>query len=138
MTLSGCSTADTSTTVSQPDADLPAAREAIALTRAGIALITATTARHPALRGELASLLAMHHAHLRRLRTLDASGTPATPATKPVPAAADAALTRVRTAESARATRLDALALAAHSGGFARMLGAMAAAVDQHLAVLPR
>lgn len=127
----GCS-AETQSPTPRPDADVPAAREAITTTRAAISAITTTLARHPQLEDRLSPLLAMHRAHLRRLRTIDAGHGRAKPTTEKVPAAADRALARIRAAEAARATRLDALARTAHSGGFARMLASMSASIGQH------
>lgn len=127
--VAGCST-ETTNSSPPPDADLPAAGEATALTRGAIASITATIARHPDLTTRLQPVLAMHRTHLRRLRSVH-SGTTVAAAPVKVPAAPQRALARVRTTDATRATRLEALAGAAHSGGFARMLASMAAAIDQ-------
>jgi len=130
VVVAGCATTTTPSTSSPPDADVPAAREATALTRDAITTITATIARHPGLAQQLQPVLAMHRAHLRRLRSVNPGATIA-PTPAKVPPAPRRALARVRAADATRATRLEALAGAAHSGGFARMLASMAAAIAQ-------
>ena len=133
--VSGCATTGTMSTPRRaPDVDLPSAREAKALTRGAIGTLTATLARHPDLGTELHPLLAMHREHLRRLRSVNPGATLA-PSPVKVPADPHRALARIRAGEASRATRLGALAGAAHSGGFARMLATMAAAIDQRSGV---
>ena len=98
----------------------------------------ATAQRFPAIRPALADLDAMHAAHERSLvdavpaqaRSASASAAYA------VPARRDAALLRLQTVEVGLHDTLQALALKAQSGEFARLLASMGAAVTVHRQVL--
>lgn len=138
--LSGCSlqVRTTTTAATKPvprDADLPAAREAIALTNEAIASIEATIRAHPELTAPLTATLAMHRAHLTRLRTVSSAKTETAPTAPVVPAGPEHALSALWAGEDVRRTRLAVLAQNARSGAFARALASMAAAIGQRVAV---
>lgn len=113
-----------------------AVEAATAIRRVALA-VTGTGERHPALAATLAGLRATHAAHLDAV--VDAvpdgvdpssagSGAPDT-----VPARPARALAQLVAAERSLHDTLVGLALRAESGPFARLLGAMAAALSQQL-----
>jgi hypothetical protein len=79
----------------------------------------------------------MHRAHEKSLAdAVPARARPsATPAAYAVPRKGDVALTRLAAREQRLHDILDALALRAQSGDFARLLASMGAAVSQQLTV---
>lgn len=103
------------------------------------ASLEAVVTAHPRLAGRLTSLRAMHQAHLGALEPAVPDGVDTTPKAAPaVPPTATRALAGVGTWETAHRDRLVALAVAAESGPFARLLGSMSAAVSQQLVELGR
>jgi hypothetical protein len=114
--------------------DVQTATVALAAVRAAHQAVTATAQRFPAVRPALSALAATHAAHERSL----VNAVPArergtsTPAPYVVPARRDVALQRVRAEEDKVHGSLQALALKAQSGEFARLLAGMAAAVTVH------
>lgn len=123
--------------VDDAEVDASLLDQAVATTQEGLALLTATSERHPGLGGALEDLAAMHTAHLRVLaRSLDddpaAAPDPAVPARPPL------AMRDVRRFENRCQTRLAELAGQARSGSFARLLASMAAATGQQVLQLPR
>lgn len=118
--------------------DVAVAVEAATLVRGAQAAATATGSRHADLAVRLTGLLATHQAHLDALVDAVPEGvdTSAPGAAYDVPARPMVALTRLTEAEQALHDGLVALAVRAQSGPFARLLGAMAAAVSQQLRVL--
>ena len=97
--------------------------------------VSATLARFPALRPVLAALTALHQAHARSLADAVPTRAPttATPAPYAVPRRRPAAVAKLTTTEPQLHASLDALALTAQSGEFARLLASMGAAVSQRL-----
>ncbi|WP_447646722.1 hypothetical protein [Nocardioides zeae] len=133
-------------------ADVERVDEALAAIGAARTRAATAGATHATLTPTLASLLAVHDAHLDLLAeanraegaegadagarpgsagTSDPTATPGDPVLDPV-----TALAGVRTTETALAATLADLAVAADSGPLARTLAAMAAAVDQQLLLL--
>ncbi len=139
--LAGCapSTRRSASPGGEEPTDASLLEEAVALTLASRALVTATGEQHPGLAGALDPLSAMHAAHLAVLaRSLADDPGPDPGSAPPVPARAPAAIRRVHRGEEEGRARLATLAARAHSGEFARLLASMAAATGQQLATLPR
>lgn len=115
--------------------DVAVAVEAVTLVRGAQAAVSSTGVRHAGLAPRLAGLTAMHRAHLDAVvdAVPDGVDTTATGAPYVVPARPAAALTQLATTEQSLHDGLVGLALRAQSGPFARLLGAMAAAVSQQL-----
>jgi hypothetical protein len=113
--------------------DVAVAVEAASLIRGAQAAVTSSTERHPALATRLAGLLAMHRAHLDAVvdAVPDGVDTSASPDAYVVPARPARALVQLTAAERSLHDGLVGLAMRAESGAFARLLGAMAAAVSQ-------
>ncbi|MBV9831891.1 MAG: hypothetical protein JOZ82_09870 [Marmoricola sp.] len=114
--------------------DVRTATAALAAIRSAHAAVRATAQRFPAARAQLAGLDAMHTAHERSL--VDAvpaqARSSAPPSAYAVPARRPAALQRLAATEVRLHDALQALALTAESGEFARLLASMAAAVTVH------
>ena len=141
--LSACSNDDTATRPPRSPAglapDVAVATTALAEIRAVHAAVSATLARFPASRSTLAPLVGVHRAHEATLvdAVPDRASTTAKPARYVVPRKRDKALTRLAAREQRLHDTLDALALRAQSGQFARLLASMGAAVHQRLAMWP-
>lgn len=135
---SASSTATTSPADLAPD--VVVATEALAQVRAARDALTATTTRIPGLAASLTAVAAMHAAHETSLVDAVPDGAGSTPGATPyaVPRGRTAALTRLAAAERQLHTSLDALALRAESGDFARLLASMGAGIGQQLAEWPR
>jgi hypothetical protein len=134
------------------DPDVAVAAEALANQRQVLDLLAATEERHPGLARRLAPVVAAHEAHASLLADAvppDVAAEPTTsPTTSPsptdgpgsgrsrVPRNRARALGRVVAAERELATATKQHAFRARSGGFARLLGSMAAAAAQHESVL--
>jgi len=120
--------------------DVAVATTALERIRGTRAALDATSARFPALRRELAEVTAMHAAHEESL--VDAVPERARPDSPPasyaVPPRRRAAVRALAAAEGELHTTLDALALRAESGDFARLLASMGAGIAQQLARWPR
>ena len=103
------------------------------------AAATSTVSRHPGTRPGLVAVVRMHRAHEASLAdAVPAQAKPsATPAPYTVPHGRDAALRRLAARERRLHETLDALALRAQSGDFARLLASMGTAVNQRLAGWP-
>ena len=131
-----------SATSSPPDLepDVGVASEALAQVRGLREALTATTTRLPDLASGLTVVSAMHAAHEASLVDAVPTQAPSTPGTRAyaVPRGRTAALARLAAAEKRLHTSLDALALRAESGDFARLLASMGAGVGQQLARWPR
>jgi hypothetical protein len=144
--LAGCALNNPLTTEHTPAAeavrdlapDVAVAVEAATLVRGAIAAVGGTGERHPALTPRLAGLLATHRAHLDAVvdAVPDGVDTSAAGAAYVVPERAARALTQLAAHERTWHDGLVGLAMRAESGPFARLLGAMAAAVSQQLEVL--
>lgn len=119
--------------------DVAVATAALAEIRAVRAAITGTVERFPATRATLGPLVTLHRRHEATL--VDAvparAATSAAPAPYAVPHHRDRAVKALATREQHLHDRLDALALRAQSGQFARLLAGMGAAVHQRLAEWP-
>jgi hypothetical protein len=115
--------------------DVAVAVEAATLVRGAHSAVSRTTEQHPLLGTRLAGLLATHQAHLDAVvdAVPDGVDTSAGEAAYDVPARSGRAITRLAQAEQTVHDELVGLALRAESGPFARLLGAMAAAVSQQL-----
>lgn len=118
--------------------DVTVATRALAAVEAAAAGVSATLARFPALRPELTALGTLHQAHARSLADAVPTRAPttATPTPYAVPRRRTAAVAKLTTTETRLHASLDALALTAQSGEFARLLASMGAAVSQRLAGL--
>lgn len=120
--------------------DVAVATRALDEIRAVRAATSSTLSRFPAARGPLGALLAMHHAHevsLADAVPVRARGK-AAPARFVVARKRDVALRNLARREQRLHETLDALALRAQSGDFARLLASMGAAVGQQLARWPQ
>ena len=117
--------------------DVAVATSALAEIRAVRSAVDKTLARFPESRPRLVPFGQMHRAHEKSLAdAVPARAQPAaTPAPYVVPRKRDVALTGLATREQRLHDTLDALALRAQSGDFARLLASMGAAVSQRLAV---
>jgi hypothetical protein len=136
----------------QIDPDVAVAAEALANQQQVLELLAATGERHPRLARRLAPVVAAHEAHASLLADAVPPDVTAEPTTSPtsspsptggpesgrvrVPRDRTRALGRVVAAERELATATKQHAFRARSGGFARLLGSMAAAAAQHEAVL--
>ncbi|HSJ20902.1 MAG TPA: hypothetical protein VK964_10040 [Nocardioidaceae bacterium] len=134
------------------DPDVLVAAEALANQEQILDLLGATGERHPRLAPRLAPLVAAHEAHAALLADAVppdvAAGPTTSPTTSPSPTSdpdADPtrvprnrarAIDRVVAAERELTTATKQHAFRARSGGFARLLGSMAAAAAQNEAVL--
>jgi hypothetical protein len=134
------------------DPDVVVAAEALANQEQVLALLGATGERHPGLARRLTPVVTAHEAHAALLADAvppDVTAGPTTsPTTSPsptddpgagptqIPGNRARALERVITAERELAAATKQHAFRARSGGFARLLGSMAAAAAQHEAVL--
>jgi hypothetical protein len=114
--------------------DVQTATEALAAVRAAHQAVQATARRFPAARVALDRLDTMHAAHERSLVDAVPAKERASSATAPyvVPRKRDVALARLQASETKLHDTLQALALRAQSGEFARLLASMAAAVTVH------
>jgi hypothetical protein len=139
--VAACSSAPSPTSSSNQQArpasvtpDVQTATEALAAVRTAHQVVRATAQRFQATRLGLAPLEAMHVAHERSL--VDAVPAPqrgsAAAAPYAVPHRRDVALGRLQASEATLHDTLQALALRAQSGEFARLLASMAAAVTVH------
>lgn len=120
--------------------DVAVATRALAEITAVRTAATRTLARFPATRSLLPRLVQMHEAHEVSLADAVPQGAAngsGAPAPRAVARQRDAALRNLRAREQRLHDTLDALALRAQSGDFARLLASMGAAVDQQLAVWP-
>ncbi|MGH3411839.1 MAG: hypothetical protein ACRDPH_02020 [Marmoricola sp.] len=118
------------------DPDVRLAVAALTGIEQAIALVRRTGDRHPALATVYADTLAMHRHHAAALVEAVPSGLrPGHTRTVPVPRDGKAARKRLQAAEKELRHTLGGLAQRAHSGGFARLLASMAAAVHQREAV---
>jgi hypothetical protein len=116
--------------------DVAIAVQAVTLVRAAESAVSATGQQHPALAPRLAGLLDAHRAHLRAVVDAVPDGVDTGPtgdAPYAVPAGASLALDQLTATERSLHDELFGLALRARSGPFARLLGAMAAALSQQL-----
>jgi hypothetical protein len=116
--------------------DVAVAVRAVTLIRAAEAAATATGEQHPGLADRLTGLRRAHQAHLAALVDAVPHGVDTSPtdgASSAVPATGPGALAEVVAAEGRLHDELVGLALRAESGAFARLLGAMAAALSQQL-----
>jgi hypothetical protein len=118
--------------------DVAVAVEAVTLVRGAESAVTSTAEAHPALAPRLADLLAAHRTHLDAVVNAvpDGVDTSAGGAAYDVPPQPADALARLTATERSLHDGLVGLAMRAESGPFARLLGAMAAAVSQRLQVL--
>ena len=115
--------------------DVAVAVETVTLLRGADSAATTTGARHPALAPRVAGLLDTHRAHLAAVVDAVPDGVDTTASGAPyvVPARPALALAQLVRTEHALHDSLVGLAMRAQSGAFARLLGAMAAAVSQRL-----
>jgi hypothetical protein len=144
--IAGCALNNPLTTEHTPAADavrdlapdVAVAVDAATLVRGAIAALTSTGAQHPGLAPRLAALLATHRAHLEAVvdAVPDGVDTSAAGAAYVVPGRAAQAMTELVAHERTWHDALVGLAMRAESGPFARLLGAMAAALSQQLKVL--
>jgi hypothetical protein len=144
LSLAACSNdtdPGTSTPVSSGGVtpDVAVATAALAEIRAVREAVSSTMRRFPATRSVLGSLVPLHQKHEATLVDAVPSGaTPsATPAPYAVPRNSQKALAKLAVREQRLHDSLDALALRAQSGQFARLLASMGAAVHQRLAEWP-
>ncbi|WP_203335334.1 hypothetical protein [Nocardioides limicola] len=130
-----------------PTADEVLRQQVLAAVAGHREFLTAVVLAHPGLSGPLHRLATMHSAHARVLgegleqagEVEEAAVTPTPdPAPDPVPRRSGAALRVVRRRHLAWQRQLADQVVAAESGGFARVLAAMAAAVTQQLLTLPQ
>jgi hypothetical protein len=137
-----------------PDPDVVVATEALSAVHAALALVEATSQRHPALVDRLEALGEAHREHLSVLDDAvpedgpspDVAPSPSGGLQAPDPAPQGTetsapqrpaeALARVVASEAATTVQLKRLAFRARSGAFARLLGSVAASGAQHAAVL--
>ena len=119
--------------------DVAVASRALAEITAVREAATRTLTRHPATRPGLVAVVHLHRAHEHSLaHAVPAQARPtATPAPYAVPRGRATALRRLAARERRLHVTLDALALRAQSGEFARLLASMGAAVGQRLAEWP-
>jgi hypothetical protein len=115
--------------------DVAVAVQAVVLLRGAESAVITTSSRHPQLAVRLDDVLALHRAHLDAVLAAvpDGVDTSATGAAHVVPARPARALAALGVAERSLHDGLIGLAMRAESGPFARLLGAMAAAVSQRL-----
>jgi hypothetical protein len=117
--------------------DVAVAVEAATVIGAARAAVASTATRHPQLSADLAGLLEAHRVHLAAVTDAVPEGVDTTPgsgtATYVVPEKTARARAGLVTVERSLHDQLTGLALRAESGPFARLLGAMAAAISQQL-----
>lgn len=116
--------------------DVAIAVQAVTLIRGAESATTSTGAQHPDLAARLNGLLETHRAHLAAVVDAVPDGVETGPTAGPayaVPPTAAAALAQLTATERTLHDGLVGLALRAESGPFARLLGAMAAALSQQL-----
>jgi hypothetical protein len=103
-----------------------------------VALTTDVVRQFPLLRPALRPLLETQRAHLALLRDAVPTSAMPSPSAVSVPGTADRAAARARVVRSTEARReaVNAAALEAESGPFARVLASMGAGLSQRLAVL--
>jgi hypothetical protein len=144
VAVSGCALNNPLSTEETPAAkavrdlapDVAVAVQAVTLIRGGEAAASATSDKHPGLAAKLTGLLEAHRAHLAAVVDavpdgVDTGSAGSAPyAVPPTPAAA---LTQLAATEQSLHDERVGLALRAESGQFARLLGAMAAALSQQL-----
>lgn len=122
--------------------DVAVAVEAATAIRRTASAVTETVARHPDLATRLSGLTRAHTAHLDAVvRAVPDGVDTSSQANGPayvVPAKPARALARLTGTETALHDTLVGLAIRAESGPFARLLGAMAAAISQQLHELAR
>jgi hypothetical protein len=118
--------------------DVAIAVEAATLVRGAHAAVARISERHAGLAPRLTGLLATHRAHLDAVvdAVPDRVDTTTDEAAYDVPSRPQRALAELIGAERTLHDELVGLALRAESGAFARLLGAMAAAVSQQLRVV--
>lgn len=145
LVLPGCSIDPPSPSTGVPPAgatpglspDVEVAASALLEIRAVRAVVTGTRRRHPAARVRLSGWDRLHEAHEASL--VDAVPERALPTSSvapyDVPEERAVALSVLSTREERLHARLDALALRAESGDFARLLASMGAAIGQRMAV---
>lgn len=141
----GCSGPSTSggSPAAQPSAtpalsaDVAVATQALAEIRAVRTAVSGTLERYPATRVRLAAWERLHEAHEDSLvdAVPDRALPQASAAPYVVPKDRTVALSVLTDREERLQARLDALALRARSGEFARLLASMGAAIGQRLAV---
>jgi hypothetical protein len=119
--------------------DVTVATRALAEITAARMAVTSTLTRFPAVRPALATLVPLHQAHEKSLvDAVPARARTSAPAAPFVVARGrDAALRNLARREQRLHDTLDALALRAQSGDFARLLASMGAGVQQQLAGWP-
>jgi hypothetical protein len=140
--VAGCSLHDPLSSEKTPAAravpelapDVAIAVEAVTAIRAVASTLTELAGQRPGL-SELSGLMKLHQAHLDVLNDAVPDRVDTSPTATPSPVKRPATLAFVRRTESELHDKLTALALRAESGPFARLLGAMAAAIAQQLVV---
>jgi hypothetical protein len=139
VALGGCALREEKTPAARAVRDLApdvaVAVQAVVLLRGAESAVITTSSRHPQLAVRLDDVLALHRAHLDAVLAAvpDGVDTSATGAAHVVPARPARALAALGVAERSLHDGLIGLAMRAESGPFARLLGAMAAAVSQRL-----
>lgn len=117
--------------------DVAVAAEAATAIRTAAAAVSATSARHQQLAARLVGLQATHSAHLDAVVRAVPDGVDTSSsgngASYVVPARPAPALSQLVDGERTLHDALIGLAMRAESGPFARLLGAMAAAISQQL-----
>jgi hypothetical protein len=140
IAVTGCS--DDGSTAGKPSTspagmspDVAVATTALAEIRAVREAVSATLARYPATRSVLGSLVTLHRTHEATLvdAVPDRASPSAAPAPYAVPHQREKALTTLARREQRLHDALDALAMRAQSGQFARLLASMGAALHQRL-----
>jgi len=119
------------------DADLELLDEVRREVGSTLALVEAARDRHASLRRSLRPLAVVHRVHARELAAAGRDAEGADGAARRLPRDPARTLARVRTREERLQRELTAAAVQARSGGFARLLGSLAASVAQNLAALP-
>lgn len=141
--VTGCSADKPATGADQPPRssgdlapDVAVATSALAEIRAMRTAVSGTLSRFPEARATLAPLAKMHLAHEASLADAvpDRADTSTTPTPYAVPRRSEAAFRQLAAREQRLHDTLDALALKAQSGDFARLLASMGAGVGQRLA----
>lgn len=126
--------------VRELEPDVAVAVEAVTLVRAAQSAVTRTGEQHAPLVDRLAGLTDTHRTHLDALidAVPDGVDTSGSGAPYDVPVRRRDAVAGLLDTEATLHDGLVGLALRAESGAFARLLGAMAAAVSQQIRVLAR
>jgi hypothetical protein len=117
--------------------DVAIATEALKEITAVRTAVEQTLRRYPVARARLAPMVELHRAHEKTLvdAVPDRARRSQSPAPYAVPRRRAAALRALTPREQQLHARLDALALRAESGDFARLLASMGAGIAQHAAV---